>query len=89
MTLMDAQTRAEDAADLGGIIEFSLDGGHTWHHGRSVYAWVMKPAHRDTLKMQRQFVRDDAHQEHGDVDRIITRVLAEDDPRAEINRPRH
>ncbi|MCK2219719.1 hypothetical protein MF672_038880 [Actinomadura sp. ATCC 31491] len=79
---------AEHPESVGVIIEYSLDGGHVWHHGRTLAGWIAEPAYADALRKQRQIVRDSARQEHGDVDRIITRVLREDDERAEVNRPR-
>lgn len=68
-----------------GIIEYSINDGATWHHGRTVEAWVMTdPA---TLTSQRAVIREFARQEHGDVERVVTRVLSENDPRAVNNQP--
>ena len=69
---------------MGSIIEYSLDGGVTWFHGRTVEAWVAADKH--VLAGQRGVVRGFAIEEHGSVERIVTRVLSEDDPRAVVNR---
>lgn len=66
------------------IIEYSTDSGRTWQHGKSVEAWVAADAGH--LSVQRGHVRALARDWHGDVDHVMTRVLAEDDPRAEVNR---
>jgi hypothetical protein len=66
------------------IIEYSIDGGQNWQHGKTIEAWVAADAGH--LSDQRGHVRAAARDEHGDVERVITRVLAEDDPRAEVNR---
>jgi hypothetical protein len=66
------------------IIEYSIDSGLTWQHGKSVEAWVAADAGH--LSVQRGHVRALARDWHGDVDHVMTRVLAEDDPRAEVNR---
>lgn len=72
-----------DPVDL--VIEYSIDGGTTWHHGKTVPAWVGE----DTLamKLQRAAVRDNARDWHGDVGAVATRVLPEDDPRGALNQP--
>jgi hypothetical protein len=66
------------------IIEYSIDGGQVWQHGKTIEAWVAADAGH--LSDQRGHVRAAARDWHGDVERVITRVLAEDDPRAEVNR---
>ena len=66
------------------IIEYSIDGGLTWQHGKTVEAWVAADAGHMTI--QRGHVRAMARDWHGDVEHVITRVLDEDDPRAELNR---
>ena len=66
------------------IIEYSIDGGQTWQHGKTIEAWVAADAGHMTI--QRGHVRAVARDWHGDVERVITRVLDEDDPRAEVNR---
>jgi hypothetical protein len=67
------------------VIDYSIDGGHTWHHGRTVEAWVT----RDPLALagQREAVRGNVREWHGGVERVTTRVLAESDPRAAGNQP--
>lgn len=71
--------------DTGSVIEYSLDGGNTWHHGRTVAAWVRSdPA---ALRQQRGVVRDFARQDHGDVESVVTRVLFENDPRGVLSQP--
>jgi hypothetical protein len=69
---------------MGSVIEYSLDGGATWQHGRTVEAWVAADA--ATLRDQRAIVREFARKEHGNVESVTTRVLAEDDPRGFLNR---
>lgn len=70
------------------VIEYSIDSGVTWTHSRTVPRWV----HDDpaALAVQRKVVRDQARLNHNLVGvpgiRVTTRVLAEDDPRAELNR---
>jgi hypothetical protein len=66
------------------IIEYSIDGGQTWQHGKTIEAWVAADAGH--LSDQCGHVRAAARDYHGNVDRVITRVLAENDPRAEVNR---
>lgn len=67
------------------VIEYSLNGGATWEHGRTVQAWVA--ADTETLRSQRAVVRGFAREWHGNVERVITRVLAADDPRDALNQP--
>ena len=67
------------------VIEYSLDGGLTWHHGRTVEAWVVADA--ATLAGQRGVVREFARKDHGNVESVVTRVLAVDDPRAVFSQP--
>ena len=71
---------------MDSVIEYSLDGGRSWFHGRTVAAWVT--ADRHALSGQRFVVRHLAAQEHGNLERITTRVLSEDDPRGVLNQPR-
>ena len=69
---------------MGYVIEFSIDGGATWKHGRTIEGWVKSdPA---ALGQQRAIVRDMAREEFGDVESVVTRVLKEDDPRGFLNR---
>jgi len=72
--------------DTYSVIEYSIDGGHTWHHGRSVESWVV--ADQGALAGQRAATREYARTEHGDVETVTTRVLAGDDPRGVLNQPR-
>jgi hypothetical protein len=67
------------------IIEYSIDRGETWHHGRTIDARFAndKEVISDQRGHTRAWVRDD----HPGVDRVDTRVLDADDPRAEVNRP--
>ncbi len=67
------------------VIEYSIDGGQTWHHDRTIEAWAA--ADKDTLFNQRAAVRELARKQHGDVESVMTRVLAEDDPRGVLNQP--
>jgi hypothetical protein len=67
------------------VIEYSIDGGRAWFHGRTIEAWVT--AHKATLSNQRAIVRGFARQELGAVEAITTRVLAADDPRGVLNQP--
>uniref|UniRef100_UPI003F495960 hypothetical protein n=1 Tax=Nonomuraea sp. CA-251285 TaxID=3240002 RepID=UPI003F495960 len=70
------------------IMEYSLDSGATWRHDRTVPKWVIEPGQEAVLKGQQDEVIDHAHDLSGyDKCRIIVRVLAEDDPRAEVNTP--
>ena len=65
------------------VIEYSINDGATWHHGRTVEAWVRSdPA---ALGQQRAVVRGFAREWHGNVESVVTRVLFEDDPRAVLN----
>ena len=66
------------------VIEYSLDGGVTWHHGRTVEAWVARDF-PGTLRQQRAVVRDLAREWHGNVEHVVTRVLFESDPRCVFN----
>jgi hypothetical protein len=72
--------------DTYSVIEYSIDGGHTWHHGRSVESWVV--ADQGALAGQRAATREYARTEHGDVESVMTRVLDGDDPRGMLNQPR-
>lgn len=66
-----------DGPDL--VIEYSIDGGVIWHHGKTVPGRVRHD--KRALLAQRAAVREQAHAGHGD-EVIITRVLPEGDPRA-------
>jgi hypothetical protein len=70
---------------MASVIEYSIDGGSTWRHGKTIEAWAAVDSR--VLQDQRSFVRDYARNEHGNVERIITRVLSEDDPRGALNQP--
>ena len=67
------------------VIEYSINDGATWHHGRTVEAWVT--ADPATLRVQRAVVRDLARDWHGNVEHVVTRVLADDDPRGVLQQP--
>lgn len=67
------------------IIEYSMNGGATWFHGRTVAASVATDP--DALAQQRRVVRELAYADHGNVENVITRVLDAADPQATINRP--
>ena len=70
---------------MDSVIEYSINDGLTWHHGRSIAAWVRSdPA---TLSNQRAVVRDFARHDHGNVESVVTRVLFENDPKAIFNQP--
>jgi GNAT superfamily N-acetyltransferase len=73
------------AARQDQIIEYSIDGGATWHHGRTVASRFAadKAVMADQRGHTRAWVRDD----HPAADHVATRVLNADDPRAEVNRP--
>ena len=65
------------------VIEYSINDGLTWHHSKTVAAWVrIDPA---VLSDQRKHVRDYARQEHGNVESVVTRVMYENDSRAVLN----
>ena len=68
------------------VIEYSIDGGATWYHGKTVPGWVGR--NKQAQSLQRAAVRQLARGDHGDVERVTTRVLAEDDPRGVLNQPR-
>ena len=57
--------------DMYSVIEYSLDGGQTWTHGRTIEAWVA--ADREVLSSQREVVRHFARKEHGGVERNYPR----------------
>jgi hypothetical protein len=80
--LTEEENTMPDGPDL--VIEYSIDGGVTWHHGKTVPGRVRYDKH--ALLAQRAAVREQAHAGHGD-EVIITRVLPEGDPRAVLNRP--
>lgn len=71
--------------DEGYIIEYSIDGSISWHHGRTVPQWVGQS--REALAAQRAVVREFAREEHGNVESLTTRVLRESDMRAVNNQP--
>jgi hypothetical protein len=72
-----------DIPDL--VIEYSIDGGVTWHHGKTVRGRVRHD--KRALKAERAAVREQAHAGH-DYAMIITRLRPEGDPRAVLKRPR-
>jgi hypothetical protein len=74
---------AAEPVDL--VIEYSLDGGLTWQHGKTVPAWVGDDPGQ--LRLQRAAVREQALADHGEVGAVVTRVLREDDPRGVLNQP--
>lgn len=67
------------------VIEYSIDGGQTWQHGRTVPGGAV--ADTDMRSIQRAAVRGQARDAHGNVESVTTRVLAEDDPRGVLNQP--
>lgn len=67
------------------VIEYSLDGGLTWQHGKTVPAWVDDDP--GAMRLQRAAVREQALADHGEVGAVVTRVLREDDPRGVLNQP--
>jgi hypothetical protein len=69
------------SSDTGSVIEYSINDGATWHHGKTIEAWAALNA----LAALDACVREYARAEHGNVEHIVTRVLAEDDPRAVNN----
>jgi hypothetical protein len=73
------------AARQDQIIEYSIDGGATWHHGRTVDARFATD--KAVMAVQRGHTRAAARDWHGDVGPVATRILDADDPRAEVNRP--
>lgn len=73
---------ADEPCDL--VIEYTIDGGQTWHHGKTVPAWVGRDP--QALRIQRAAVREDALAEHGEGS-VRTRVLPEDDPRCVLSQP--
>ena len=67
------------------VIEYSIDGGTTWNHDRTVEGWVAEtPA---VLRSQRAAVVELARKQLGNVGSVATRVLADDDPRGVLNQP--
>ena len=67
------------------VIEYSIDGGQTWQHGRTVPGGAV--ADTDMRSIQRAAVREQAREAHGYVESVSTRILAEDDPRGVLNQP--
>lgn len=67
------------------VIEYSLDGGRTWQHGRTVPGGAV--ADTDMRLIQRAAVRDQARTATGYVDSVTTRILTADDPRGVLNQP--
>jgi hypothetical protein len=80
--LTEEENTMPDGPDL--VIEYSIDGGVIWHHGKTVPGRVRHD--KRALLAQRAAVREQAHAGHGD-EVIITRVLPEGDPRAVLKRP--
>lgn len=68
---------------VDSVIEYSLDGGRTWQHGRTVEAQVADD--KAALAGHRFVVRYQAIAEHGRTGAITTRVLLANDPRAVLN----
>jgi hypothetical protein len=73
------------AARQDQIIEYSIDGGATWHHGRTVASRFA--ADKAVMADQRGHTRAWVRDENPGADHVATRVLNADDPRAEVNRP--
>ena len=67
------------------IIEYSIDDGATWHHGKTIDAKFANDA--GVMSDQRGHVRAWVRDDHGNIDHVATRILNADDPRAEVNRP--
>lgn len=67
------------------VLEYSLDGGVTWEHGRTVPAWVQQD--REAMRAQREAVRENVRAQFGNVESISLRALSEDDPRGALNQP--
>ena len=67
------------------VIEYSINDGATWHHGRTVEAWVT--ADPAAMSQQRGVVRGFGREWHGNVEHVVTRVLADSDPRGVLNQP--
>ena len=77
------QYRPDDDGSL--VIEYSLDGGEHWRHGKTVEGWVGHD--RTALAGQREAVREQARADHGHTGSITVRVLPIYDDRAVINQP--
>ena len=56
-----------------------------WQHGRTVPGGAV--ADTDMRSIERAAVRELARNQHGDVESVMTRVLADDDPRGVLNQP--
>jgi hypothetical protein len=69
------ETEPMSTADFAQI-HYSLDGGHTWHYGRSIEGWVLDD--KEALRIQRRVVCENARAEHGNVLRVMTSVRAFD-----------
>ena len=82
---MRASVRQAGMSETPSVIEYSINDGATWHHGRTVEAWVT--ADPAVLGDQRAVVRGLARGWHGNVEHVVTRVLADDDPRGMLNQP--
>lgn len=68
------------------VIEYTLNAGETWQHGRTIPAWVMRDA--VMLRLQRAAVRNLAREWHGEgAGAIRTRTLRADDPKGALNQP--
>ena len=67
------------------VIEYSIDGGQTWQHGRTVLGGAVADA--DMRLIQRRAVCEQARDAHGHVGSLSTRILAGDDPRGVLNQP--
>ena len=72
-------------SETPSVIEFSINDGATWHHGRTIEAWVRSdPA---ALGQQRKAVRENARERYGNVEHVVTRVMYETDPRCVNSQP--
>jgi hypothetical protein len=80
--LTEEENTMPDLPDL--VIEYSIDSGVTWHHGKTVRGRVRHD--KRALKAERAAVREQANAGH-DYAMIITRLRPEGDPRAVLKRP--
>lgn len=75
-----------DESDLEHyVVEYSLDGGHTWNHGRTIQNWVYDDL--DALRDQREAVRDNVRETYGNIEGVAIRVLSENDPKGALHQP--
>jgi hypothetical protein len=70
---------------INSVIEYSINDGATWHHGRTIEAWVRRDA--ASLSAQRQAVRENAREQYGNVEHVVTRLMYENDPLCVLSQP--